>query len=336
MICSMKALLNFSCIALVLGLIVIATFLIWPRLIDHKSINPFIKQLSGNGGLDWEVFPSSHEPSSRVAYQRAEDDPELPNYLFLGDSISGNYGAALRNGLDGRFNIHRPPTNCGSSKKGSSQIRSWLGNFDQTGGRWDVISFNFGHWDDRSDKREYQQNLEEIIAQLEKTEAKLIWVSTCPVPGGYKSAGELEPREGISRSAPGRRHGVMKEYLNPWALEVVKRHPEISICDQWSLVASEKFYKNWYAKAGSPGGFGNDYGDVHLGGLLGEPIGRQLARIVLDSTGGKDMEMNPVVMDAEGLNSENLQSSLQNLDYKDFLDLISSKERLRRYNHLSQ
>jgi hypothetical protein len=40
----------------------------------------------------------------------------------------------------------------------------------------------------------------------------------------------------------------MEKYLNPWALEVMKRHPEISICDQWQYCKDHEagLYKDWW------------------------------------------------------------------------------------------
>jgi acyl-CoA thioesterase-1 len=126
-----------------------------------------------------------------IGDQAALDDPKLPRYLFIGDSISGNYNNGLRKALAGKFNLHHPPTNCGPSGKGKMSIVEWLGAHQQKGRHWDVISFNFGHWDAGNDKKTYQENLKAVIAQLKKTKAKLIWVTTCPVPKGFLPAGNL-------------------------------------------------------------------------------------------------------------------------------------------------
>jgi acyl-CoA thioesterase-1 len=148
-----------------------------------------------------------------IGDQAAQDDPKFPRYLFIGDSISGNYSAGLKNALEGRFNLHHPPTNCGPAGNGAKNIVNWLGAYDQPGRHWDVISFNHGHWDAGNDKAAYQRNLEKIIGELKKTGAKLIWVTTCPVPNGYDPAGALNERG----KAPGRTAGVMENHLNPWA-----------------------------------------------------------------------------------------------------------------------
>ena len=206
-----------------------------------------------------------------IGDQTSNDDPKLPRYLFIGDSISGNYDKGLRETLAKRFNLHHPPTNCGPSGSGKKNIVTWMGAFDQPGRHWDVISFNFGHWDAGSDKATYQSNLEAVIAQLKKSGARLIWITTCPVPRGTPVA------EGLDEDgrASGRKTGVMEKYLNPWALEVMQRHPEITICDQWQFVKDHEkdLYETWWK------------GDnVHFSGkmadALGIFLGEQVAKVM--------------------------------------------------------
>ena len=134
-----------------------------------------------------------------------------------------------------------------------------------------MISFNFGHWDAGNDKKTYQENLEAVIAQLKKTKAKLIWVTTCPVPKGYLPAGNLS-QDG---KAPKRTSGVMEKYLNPWALEVMKSHRQITICDQWQFVKDNetKLHKDWWAGK-----------NVHFKGApadaLGELLGQHVEKVM--------------------------------------------------------
>ena len=139
-----------------------------------------------------------------------------------------------------------------------------MGAYDQPGRHWDVISFNHGHWDSGNKKVDYQANLEKVIAELKKTRAKLIWVTTCPVPNGSDPAGPLDDRG----KAPGRTAGVMQKYLNPWAMEVMKKHPEISICDQWQHCKDNEngIYKEWWAGK-----------NVHFNGERADALGRFLA-----------------------------------------------------------
>ncbi len=133
-----------------------------------------------------------------------EEDPSLPNVLLLGDSISIGYTVPVRRLLAGKANVFRPPTNCSYSSNGVAKVKSWLGTR-----RWDVIHFNWGIWDThylrggklvrvsdeakaeatfapgemriRSTETQYVHNLEQILAILEETGAKLIWANTTPI-----------------------------------------------------------------------------------------------------------------------------------------------------------
>ncbi|GAB5404100.1 MAG: SGNH/GDSL hydrolase family protein [Aureliella sp.] len=133
--------------------------------------------------------------------QPIEDAPGLPRVLLIGDSISIGYTLPVRKQMEGKANVHRPLTNCSSTRTGKDQLKKWLG--DQP---WDVIHFNFGLHDlkyvvgdtaklvdlatEGSHKQvpidEYGDNLREIVKELKKTKAKLIWCSTTPVPDGAR------------------------------------------------------------------------------------------------------------------------------------------------------
>lgn len=286
-------------------------------VMSTKDIKPFVQQGFVRGEMKGDVFYADELTIRPLPIK--EEDPKLPRYLYIGDSMSGNYAKALEKALKGKFNIVHPPTNCGNSGKGLANIAQWMGPYDQKGKQWDIISFNFGHWDSNSTKDLYQSNLRGIISQLKKTGAKLIYVTTCPVPGGYEKI-----KDSGDQKAEGRLHLNMKKYINPWALEVMAQHPEISICDQWSFVANEKFYQTWFTSAK----------DVHLPGLLAEPFGRQLARTVLDVMGQKDTELKDSEIEAGTLDDKRLPQNLKNLDFKDFKDLINNNERLRQYNSI--
>jgi acyl-CoA thioesterase-1 len=238
------------------------------NVIGVKDCKPFVNRARVVGRKRGDVIMAEEIHVLPIGDQAALDDPKLPRYLFIGDSISGNYNNGLRKALAGKFNLHHPPTNCGPSGKGKKSIVEWLGAHQQKGRHWDVISFNFGHWDAGNDKKTYQENLEAVIAHLKKTKAKLIWVTTCPVPKGFLPAGNLA-QDG---KAPKRTSGVMEKYLNPWALEVMKRHPEISICDQWQYCKDHEagLYKDWWLGK-----------NVHFKGERAEKLGHFLAEHIL-------------------------------------------------------
>ena len=126
--------------------------------------------------------------------------PGLPRVLLIGDSISIGYTLPTRALLKGKVNLHRIPTNGGPTIKGLEQIDTWLGKK-----KWDVIHFNWGLHDlkymgpngenlfpkEKGGKvqvpiQEYEKNLERLVVRLKKTNAKLVWRNTTPVPPGSK------------------------------------------------------------------------------------------------------------------------------------------------------
>ena len=236
-------------------------------LLTVKDLKPYVNKATVVGIREGDILIAKEIRMQAIGDQAAKDDPNLPRYLFTGDSISGNYTKGLHTALEGKFNLHHPPTNCGPSSQGARSILNWLGAYDQPGRHWDVISFNHGHWDSGNNKASYQANLEIVIRELKKTGAKLIWVTTCPVPNGYPAAGPLDE----NGKAPGRTAGVMEKYLNPWAVEVTARHPEIAVCDQWQFVKNNEggLYTDWWAGK-----------NVHFGGEPADALGRYLADCV--------------------------------------------------------
>lgn len=130
------------------------------------------------------------------AFATVTDDPQLPQVLLLGDSISIGYTPAVRELLAGQANVHRPAENCGSTMVGLERLTQWLGNKS-----WDVIHVNFGLHDlkyvnDAGDRvppeeghinvteEQYATNLRQLFTQLRQTGARVIWASTTPVPEG--------------------------------------------------------------------------------------------------------------------------------------------------------
>ena len=241
-------------------------------LIGTADCKPFVNRATAVGKLDGDVLIADEIHVLPIGDQTALDEPNLPRLLFIGDSISGNYDRGLRAALEGKFNVHHPPTNCGPSGKGRASIVEWLGAYDQPGRKWDVITFNFGHWDAGNTKEAYQENLEAVISELQKTGAHLVWVTTCPVPNGYETV------DGLTEDgrAPGRKAGVMGKFLNPWAMDVLSSYRSITVCDQWRFVKKHEdaLYKDWWAGQ-----------NVHFGGEQADALGQLLAEHILEMTG---------------------------------------------------
>ena len=141
-----------------------------------------------------------------------EPDPNLPDVLILGDSISIGYTVPVRKLLEGKANVWRPmnakgdgPENCGNTKMGLKNIDRFLDEKRLDGRKWAVIQFNWGLWDvtyrnpqnqDNKGERDkvkggvsftpeqYGENLEKLVERLKKTGAKLIWANISYIPDG--------------------------------------------------------------------------------------------------------------------------------------------------------
>lgn len=154
--------------------------------------------------------------------QEPVDPINLPRVLIIGDSISLGYTPEVKTILKGEAVVVHNAGNAEHTGTGLKKIDQWLGTE-----KWDVIHFNWGLWDlcyrhpeskvpGHRDKvrgkltqtpENYEANLELLVQRLLKTEAKLIWCATTPVPEGE----------------PGRFEGAASEY-NAVAEKVMRRH----------------------------------------------------------------------------------------------------------------
>ena len=134
-------------------------------------------------GLAQPYIPEegSAELSRNSRKQRpAKVDPNLPNVLIIGDSISIGYTGTVSAKLAGKANVIHNPGNAEGTKLGLEKLKEWLGDT-----KWDVIHFNWGLHDlkhvkapgsnDKSDNptdpvqatlETYSKNLEQIVAKL--------------------------------------------------------------------------------------------------------------------------------------------------------------------------
>ena len=195
-----------------------------------------LKAAGGLGAVEAVTRPVSGDSATKIEAGSAEEkaaglawacvpNPQLPNVLILGDSISIGYTLKVRKLLLDVANVHRPlnangasPFNCGDTKTGIKYMNHWLGAT-----HWDVIHFNFGLHDlkylDETGKyvtpdkgkqvstpELYEANLRQLVAELKKTGAALIWCSTTPIPEG--AAGRVKGDEIIYNAIAEK---VMKE-----------------------------------------------------------------------------------------------------------------------------
>lgn len=129
------------------------------------------------GGFYLPLHKRAKIAGQSTAWDFVQDDPKLPRVLLIGDSVSRGYTLAARKALAGKANVHRAPANCGPTASGLKNIEVWLGD-----GHWDVIHFNFGIHDRNTPIADYTQRLEQLVARMRKTGAKLVWASTTPIP----------------------------------------------------------------------------------------------------------------------------------------------------------
>ncbi len=198
---------------------------------------------------------ASKKAAENPAYAKVEDVPGLPRVLIIGDSISIGYQAPLREALKGKANVHRPIANCGPSSRGVEQIENWLGD-----GRWDVIHFNFGlhdvrHFEDgkaapadrgqrQVSEADYEKNLEQLVARMKKTGAKLIFATTTPVPPGSdgRIPGDEVRYNDIARRVM-QKHGVAINDLYTFVLPRIsqmQREKNVHFHDEGSKLLAEQ------------------------------------------------------------------------------------------------
>jgi lysophospholipase L1-like esterase len=162
------------------------------------------------GGFYLPIHKRERVKGTPNAWGYVRDDPKLPRVLLIGDSVSRGYTMATRAALAGKANVHRAPENCGPTSNGLKKLDVWLGE-----GKWDVIHFNFGIHDRATPPADYERRLEQIVARLRSTGAKLIWASTTPIP--RDDAKKQTPESIVERNAIAARvmqkHGIAVDDL---------------------------------------------------------------------------------------------------------------------------
>jgi hypothetical protein len=200
---------------------------------------------------------------------------ELPKALIIGDSISGGYTPRVARILKGKALVKHNPGNAQHTRTGMAKLDAWLGKTD-----WDVIHFNWGLWDlcyrhpeskvqGRRDKVRgtlttpldvYEENLDQLVTRLKKTDAALVWAHTTVVPEGEA----------------GRKLGDDTKY-NAAATRVMKKHG-VTINDLHTL--TKGFGPELFTKPG----------DVHYNGKGYDRIAEQVAAAIeaaIDNTSGQ-------------------------------------------------
>jgi lysophospholipase L1-like esterase len=138
-----------------------------------------------------------------------------PPVLVIGDSISIGYTPGVTALLEGNAVVRHSEGNAAHTSNGLAKLDEWLGAEE-----WKVITFNFGLHDlkimengqHQVGLEQYEKNLGAIAARLKKTGARLLYVTTTPIPEGNLSP-PRKPGDEVLFNAAARR--VMKKARIP-------------------------------------------------------------------------------------------------------------------------
>lgn len=106
--------------------------------------------------------------------------------LLIGDSIRMFYQKEVISQLGNNYEVFAPAENCRFSSYVLNSLRFWLNEFPTP----DIIHFNAGLWDTAIlyhedgcfiGLDEYAKNMKNILRELKKTGAKIIFATTTPV-----------------------------------------------------------------------------------------------------------------------------------------------------------
>jgi acyl-CoA thioesterase-1 len=147
---------------------------------------------------------------------------EVPAVLVIGDSISNGYTPGVTTLLAGKADVKHHAGNAAHTDNGVAKLDEWLG-----AEKWKVITFNFGLHDLKIMENgahqvgieQYEKNLDAIASRLLGTGARLLYVTTTPVPEG--------------KLTPPRKPGD-EVLFNEAALRVMSKH-KISVVDLYSF-----------------------------------------------------------------------------------------------------
>ncbi|MGJ8641302.1 MAG: SGNH/GDSL hydrolase family protein [Opitutaceae bacterium] len=237
----------------------------------------------GSAKGEWAKLAGRFAKRPEFAY--VENDPDLPNVLIYGDSISIGYTQRVRKNIGAQANVYRLFKNGGNSTvfiPAMTQMHDVMCDekLDQPWTfQWDVIHFNVGLHDltmirangkdseaaSRTSIEQYQKNLRSIMVYLQELApgAKLIFATTTPVPDGA-----FKPR---------RIAGDSKKY-NDAALEVLGDYPEVIINDLFTLTKPNQ--PKWWSEPGN----------VHYNKTGSNAQGDQVAEIILKTLGQRGSE----------------------------------------------
>lgn len=131
----------------------------------------------------------------------AERENEMINVFLLGDSIKGFYKSRVEELLGGEYKIWTPAENCRFAKYTLNSLRHYFAAMREENFFPDIIHFNVGLWDLNhlyntgrpfTECEEYIRDMKNILTQLKKTGAKIIFATTTPTRKERETAADTQ------------------------------------------------------------------------------------------------------------------------------------------------
>lgn len=125
----------------------------------------------------------------------------MKNVFLLGDSIKGFYKSRVEELLGGEYKIWTPAENCRFAKYTLNSLRHYFAAMREENFFPDIIHFNVGLWDLNhlyntgrpfTECEEYIRDMKNILTQLKKTGAKIIFATTTPTRKERETAADTQ------------------------------------------------------------------------------------------------------------------------------------------------
>jgi hypothetical protein len=159
-------------------------------------------------------IPEEIEWTWEVRPQHA--DPQLPNVLLLGDSITRNYYPGVVHGLDGQANVYLFAT---SASVGDPRLRDEIRQFyAMESVRFDIVHFNNGMHGWGYSEEQYKEAFPGFLRAVRSIARKggLIWTTTTPV--------RSDASNGASNPRIDARNEIAKTFVSSRSIAVDDQH----------------------------------------------------------------------------------------------------------------
>ncbi len=174
----------------------------------------------------WKSHPEEIEWTWEV--RPAHPDPELPNVLLEGDSISRNYFPEVTKQLNGIANVYLLAT---SASVGDPRLSRQIEDFVHLEGvRFAVVHFNNGMHGWSYNEDQYREAFPVYLAAIRAVDpdAKLVWASTTPV--------KTATREGGTNKRVNERNAIALSFVKQAGIAIDDQH--------WLMLSHQDKYED--------------------------------------------------------------------------------------------